>query len=193
MALLPALKSLGVKIIGVGGNPGSVLARESAVWIDASIAQEACPHNLAPTTSTTLALAVGDALAVTVMRARGFDADAFARNHPGGALGRRLNLKIGDVMVRGKAVPVVGPEANMDEVVVINTEKRLGAVLVVQGKVLLANYDGALPCVKHRERFFDSAQDVMTRSPTTVLPEMLVAEALAVMENRPARQCPAGG
>lgn len=186
--LLPSLKSLKVPVIALCGNRQSKLAQQADVWIDGFVEQEACPHNLAPTSSTTLALALGDAIALALMQWRGFDAQAFAQNHPGGSLGNRLNLRVSDVMHQGADVPCVTDQASMDEVVVASTQKRLGAVLVVQGEKLLGIItDGDIRrALQHREKFFTmKAGEVMTRSPVTASPEMMAKTALELMENRP--------
>ena len=152
--------------------------------------QEACPHNLAPTASTTLALALGDALAVALMQLRGFDAQAFARNHPGGSLGNRLTLRVADIMHSREQVPTVPGHASMDEVVVASTHKKLGAVLVVEGEALLGIItDGDLRrALQHREKFFQlTAAEVMTRSPVFATPQMMATAALDLMENRPSQ------
>jgi arabinose-5-phosphate isomerase len=188
--LVPPVRELGVPIIGIGGNPQSRLAQSCTAWIDAAVEQEACPHNLAPTSSTTLALAVGDALAIALMQLRGFDPVGFAANHPGGVLGRRLLLKVDEVMHVGDAVAVVRPEATMDEVVIQSTQKKLGAVLVTEGNRLLGIVtDGDLRrALQHRERFFRfSAREVMTARPVTIAPGSLAKDALALMENRPSQ------
>jgi arabinose-5-phosphate isomerase len=190
ISLLPSLKVLGVPVIGIGGNSRSKLAAECSAWIDASVEQEACPHNLAPTSSTTLALAIGDAIACTLMKLREFDADAFAQNHPGGSIGKKLHLSVGDVMHKGDDVGRVAPGASMDEVVVVSTQKKLGAVLVVQGDRLEGIItDGDLRrALKHREKFFQlKASEVMTAKPVTALPEMKAVAALELMENRPSQ------
>jgi arabinose-5-phosphate isomerase len=190
ISLLPSLKALGVPVIGVGGNSRSKLATSANAWIDASVEQEACPHNLAPTSSTTLALAIGDAIAVTLMKLREFGAENFAQNHPGGSIGKKLNLCVGDVMHRGEDIPRVGPGASMDEVVVVSTQKKLGAVLVVEGERLEGIItDGDLRrALKHREKFFElEARDVMTAKPVTAHPEMKATQALELMENRPSQ------
>src|SRR4051812_15240842 len=166
LRLFPSLKRLGVSVIGMGGNPSSKLAEECDIWIDAQVETEACPHNLAPTTSTTLAQALGDALAVTLMQVRGFDAQSFAKNHPGGSLGKRLSLTVNDLMHRGDAVPVLGLHASMEEVVILSTQKQLGAVLVVEGERLLGIItDGDIRrSLQYREKFFQLKADaVMTR------------------------------
>ncbi len=188
LQLLPSLKRLKVPVIAIAGHSQSRLAKTADVWIDSSIAQEACPHNLAPTTSTTLALALGDAMAVSLMGVRGFDAESFAKNHPGGTLGRRLSLTVADVMHSGSSVATLGPEASMDEVVVASTRARLGGVLIVEGPRLLGIItDGDIRrSLSHRERFFKlRAAEVMTVQPTTVSQEMMAFEALELMENRP--------
>lgn len=188
--LLPSIRARGVPVVGIGGNPASRLASHCDVWIDGSVAQEACPHNLAPTASTTLALALGDALAVALMQIRGFDARAFALNHPGGSLGNRLNLRVADLMHRGESVPTVGSEAFMEEVIGVSTRGKLGAVLVVDGPKLEGIItDGDLRrALRHREGFFKlRAGEVMTRSPVTVAPEAMAKAALDLMENRPSQ------
>lgn len=188
--LLPSLKNLGIPIVSICGNANSQLATLSDAWIDGAVEQEACPHNLAPTASTTLALALGDAIAITLMQLRGFDAQGFAKNHPGGALGRRLSLKISALMHRDHLLPMLPPTASMDEVVVMNTQKKLGAVLIVENQKLLGIItDGDLRrALQHRESFFTlKASDIMTKTPITAHPEMLAAHALDLMENRPSQ------
>ncbi|HCM40565.1 MAG: hypothetical protein A2X97_10015 [Bdellovibrionales bacterium GWA1_52_35] len=188
--LLPSLKNLSVPVIAICGSKNSRLAKETEVWIDTFVGQEACPHNLAPTTSTTLALAVGDALALALMQLRGFDAAAFAAFHPGGSLGNRLNLKVSDVMHRGEDVGTVSENASMDEVITISTQKKLGGVLVVSEKKLLGIItDGDIRrALKHKERFFEmKASEVMTVRPATITPQELARTALDLMENRPSQ------
>jgi arabinose-5-phosphate isomerase len=186
--LMPSLKNLEVPVVGVGGNAKSRLAELCDVWIDASVEQEACPHNLAPTTSTTLALAIGDALAVALMQIRGFDAKAFAVNHPGGALGRRLTLKVADLMHKGDDVPLAKPSSPVEEVLMTLTKKRLGAVLVIDGKKLLGviTEGDVRRALQHREKFFSmTAQEIMTAKPVTVGSDEMAKAALELMENRP--------
>ncbi len=185
--LLPALRERGVKVIAVAGKAQSRLAQAADLWIDSSIPQEACPHQLAPTTSTTLALAIGDALAVALMQVRGFDEQSFARNHPGGALGRRLTLKVSDCMHSGSSVGTVTPDTAMDEVVHAATRSPLGGVLVTEGLRLVGLItDGDIRrALSHREKFFSlKASDIMTRQPITVLADQLATQALSQMENR---------
>lgn len=190
LQLMPSIKRVGAKVIGIGGNARSRLSEQSDVWIDAAVEQEACPHNLAPTTSTTLALAIGDALAITLMEMRGFDQESFAQNHPGGSIGRKLNLRVADVMHSGDAVATVALDAPMDTVVLALTQKPLGAALVVAGSQLagIITEGDIRRALKHRERFFAlKASDVMTAKPVTVTSETLAKGALELMENRPSQ------
>jgi arabinose-5-phosphate isomerase len=190
LKLLPSIRCLGVPVIGIGGNPGSQLARSSEAWIDARIDQEACPHNLAPTASTTLALALGDALAVTLMNLRGFDQRSFAMNHPGGSLGRRLQLKVRDVMQPAEVVPMVHPDSRMELIIEEAGKRNFGAVLVVEGTTLRGIItDGDLRrALRHREKFFElCAREIMTASPVTASEDMMAYEALEKMENRPSQ------
>lgn len=191
LRLLPAIRSLGVKVIGLGGNPQSQLGQAADIWLDSAVAQEACPHNLAPTSSTTLALAIGDALAVSLMQMRGFDARSFAKNHPGGSLGRRLNLKVSDVLHDVSQVPVLGPDATVEEVLDASSRRNLGAVLITdsQQRLLGIITDGDLRrALRHREKFFTlRANELMTSSPVCISPDALAYEALEKMENRPSQ------
>ncbi len=188
--LLPSLKSLGVPIVAIGGNARSKLGTSCDAWLDGAVGQEACPHNLAPTSSTTLALAIGDALAVALMKLREFDADAFAQNHPGGSIGKKLHLSVQDVMHKGDEVGVLAESASMDEVVVLSTRKKLGAVIVARGELLVGIItDGDLRrALQHREKFFEfKASQVMTASPVTATLSMKATAALDLMENRPSQ------
>jgi arabinose-5-phosphate isomerase len=190
LRLVPSIKSLGVPVIGLGGNPTSQLAQASDAWIDGRIELEACPHNLAPTSSTTLALALGDALAVSLMNLRGFDQRSFAMNHPGGSLGRRLQLKVRDVMQPAEVVPRVSPDATVETVIEEAGKRNFGAVLVVEGPVLRGIItDGDLRrALSHREKFFHlRASEIMTASPVTAHEGMMAFEALEKMENRPSQ------
>ncbi|MGK5089764.1 KpsF/GutQ family sugar-phosphate isomerase [Bdellovibrionota bacterium FG-2] len=185
--LLPSLRNIGAKIVGLCGNSQSRLRDFCDHFIEASVSQEACPHNLAPTSSSTLALAMGDALAVTLMQLRGFDADAFAKIHPAGSLGYRLNLRVEEIMHSGDQLGLVGPHALMEEVIGESTRKKLGGVLVVEGTKLLGIItDGDIRrALQHREKFFSfEAQQVMTSHPITVVSSALAKVALDLMENR---------
>lgn len=190
LRLMPAIQRIGAKVIALTGGEGSRLAELADVFIDGHVEQEACPNNLAPTASTTLALALGDAIAVALMRLRGFDAEAFARNHPGGSLGKRLHLRIRDVMHSGKAIAFVEPSATMEKVVAESTRSHLGAVVVTQGGAMQALQgiitDGDIRrALSKKEKFFDlRAEDVMTRTPVHIAPEAMATEGLDLMENR---------
>jgi len=188
LRLIPAFKSLRIPIIGLGGNAQSPLARACEVWLDGSVEQEACPHNLAPTASTTLALAIGDALAVSLMKVRGFEAADFAKNHPGGSLGRRLNLRVADLLHDATQIPILPPDASIERVIDASSQYRLGAVLIATADHQLLGIitDGDLRrALKHKERFFQlTARDVMTAQPITISPEDLAYDALEKMEKR---------
>jgi arabinose-5-phosphate isomerase len=187
VTLLPYVKRLGVPLIAMTGNPRSTLAREAAVHLDVSVAEEACPLNLAPTASTTATLAMGDALAVALLEARGFTAQDFARSHPGGALGRRLLVHVEDVMRRGdEQLPRVAPDAPLSEGLLEMSRKGLGFTTVVDdaGRVLGVFTDGDL------RRALDHAVDVrntrmrevMTTGAKSIGPRELAAEAVHIME-----------
>jgi arabinose-5-phosphate isomerase len=190
LALLPALKSREVSLIAIVGNTNSTLARNSDVVLDASVDKEACPLNLAPTTSTTVALAVGDALAMTLMQAKNLTAEAFAANHPAGRLGKRLTLKVANLMHES---PNVAPEAGWLEVVKTISKYALGAVNVVGGENKLIGIvtDGDLRRTIEKTApeslaHLNAAQ-MMTANPVTAHPEMLAFDALNIMENRPSQ------
>lgn len=188
--LLPALESREVEVISIVGNPESTLARRSAVFLDASVDKEACPLNLAPTTSTTVALAIGDALAMTVMADRGLTEEDFAANHPAGRLGKRLTLKVKSLMHES---PDVAEDAGWIDVVKSISGYSLGAVNVVasDGSLLGIVTDGDLrrtiEKVSPQELGSLTAIDMMTASPVTAGPEMLAYEALRLMEDRPSQ------
>ena len=187
LTLLPALKRQGNAIIAMTGREASSLAREADIHLDISVPAEACPLALAPTSSTTASLAMGDALAVALLEARGFTAEDFARSHPAGALGRRLLLHITDVMHAGDDVPRIGPEASISEALVEMSRKRLGMTAIVDGdgRLLGLYTDGDL-----RRSLDDEAVDlratridaVMTRAPRTIGADALAAEAAQMME-----------
>lgn len=190
LRLVEPLRTLGARLIGMGGNPSSKLALACEIWLDASVEQEACPHNFAPTASTTLALAMGDALAVTLMKGRSQGMESLARFHPGGTLGKRATKKVSDLLHSGSALGTVSMDATLPEVVEIATRTKLGGVLVVDGPRLLGLItDGDLRrSLSHREKFFEMrARDVMTSHPITVDPGTLAIEALDRMRNRPSQ------
>ena len=186
LTIVPLIKRKGAKLIAMTGNPRSTLAREADVHLDASVAQEACPLGLAPTASTTAALALGDALAVALLDARGFGADDFARSHPGGALGRRLLVHVRDLMHGGDALPCVREDSLLTAALLEMTRKGLGMTAVVDGQGRLSGIytDGDL------RRTLDKNGDiraltvgaVMSPDPRTIAPDRLAAEAAQLME-----------
>lgn len=184
--ILPLIKRRGAKLIGMSGNPSSTLARESDAHLNASVGKEACPHNLAPTASTTAALALGDALAVALLDARGFTAEDFARTHPGGSLGRRLLVHVRDVMHSGAALPIVSVNASLKDALLEMTRKGLGMTAVVDDAGRLAGIftDGDLR--RTLEKFVDihaaNIADLMTRGPKTIGPDQLAVEAVERMQ-----------
>ena len=184
--LLPVLKRQGVTLIAMTGKPTSALARHADIVLDSAVAQEACPLNLAPTASTTTQMALGDALAVVLLDARGFKAEDFARSHPGGSLGHKLLTHLRDVMRSGDAVPRVASEAGFGEVMSEMSRKGLGATAVVDatGALLGVFTDGDLR--RKIEAGTDlrslSARELMTPAPRTIRDDVLAAEAVALME-----------
>jgi arabinose-5-phosphate isomerase len=185
LLLIPHVSRLGVPLIAITGNPKSSLARAASVHLDVSVAEEACPLNLAPTASTTVTLALGDALAVALLEARGFTPQDFARSHPGGALGRKLLLHVADVMRRGDDLPVVSPEAKLAEGLVVMSKKGLGMCVVVDGGRMLGVFtDGDLR--RTLDRRIDVHQtpmrEVMISPGKSVRAQELAAEAAHLME-----------
>lgn len=184
--IVPLIKREGAKLIALTGNPDSTLAREADAHLDAGVAQEACPLNLAPTASTTAALALGDALAIALLDAKGFGAEDFARSHPGGALGRRLLTHVRDVMRSGDAVPAVVETASMRDAILEMTRGRIGMTAVVDTnrRVIGVFTDGDLRRTLDRVADFHNASliEVMTRSARTIAPEKLAIEAVKLME-----------
>lgn len=187
VTLLPLIKRLGVPMISISGKADSVIAQSALVNLDVHVDHEACPLGLAPTASTTCTIAMGDALAVALLDARGFTMDDFALSHPGGALGKRLLLKVDDIMNKNDMIPKVTTETFLRDALVEMTEKKLGITTVVDQKNQLCGVftDGDL------RRTLDAAHDihktrinqVMTRSCKTIPPDMLVSEALKIMES----------
>ena len=187
-AIIPVLKRLGTPLVAMTGNPESSMAQHATVWLNTAVDKEACPLNLAPTASTTAQLAMGDALAVALLDARGFKAEDFARSHPGGALGRKLLTHVSDVMRAGDAVPRVAPTASFSDLMREMSAKGLGATAVVdaQGGVLGIFTDGDLR--RWVERGVDlrdkTAQDVMHANPATIAADALAVDAVELMERR---------
>lgn len=192
LAIVPVLKRQGAKLIAITGQAKSALARESDVHLDAGVAQEACPLNLSPTASTTAALALGDALAVALLDARGFSEADFARSHPGGALGRRLLTHVADVMRRGADVPAVRLSATLPEAILEITRKRMGmtAILDADGKVAGIFTDGDLRRTVERVADLKAASisDLMTAAPRVIHPQALAVEAVELMERHKINQ-----
>ncbi|AXK66591.1 KpsF/GutQ family sugar-phosphate isomerase [Burkholderia anthina] len=186
VAILPLVKRIGAKLIAITGRAESSLGTLADVNLNAAVSKEACPLNLAPTASTTAALALGDALAVAVLDARGFGSEDFARSHPGGALGRRLLTHVRDVMRSGDDVPLVGADATLSDALFQITAKRMGMTAVVDadGRVAGIFTDGDLRRVLARDGDFRALPivDVMTREPRTIGPEHLAVEAVELME-----------
>ena len=186
ITILPLIKRLGVPLIALTGRPSSTLARTASVNIDVSVTQEACPLDLAPTASTTAALAMGDALAIALLEVRGFSADDFARSHPGGKLGRRLLLRVSDIMHTGDDIPAVSEDMLLSEALVEMTRKALGVTAIIsdEQEVLGIFTDGDL------RRSLDSGvnvhqatmSEVMTRQCKTTRDDCLAAEVLSIMQ-----------
>lgn len=195
LELLPYLKRREVPIIAIVGNVKSTIAQRADAVIDASVDQEACPLNLAPTTSTTVALALGDALAMTLMRGKGLTEDDFASNHPAGRLGKRLTLRVTDLMHSGKQNPTITSDASWMDIVASISQYGLGAVNVVDegGKLAGIITDGDLRRSLQRLGPHDLAfanltcDELMTRDPVVASPEMLAFDALRLMEDRPSQ------
>jgi arabinose-5-phosphate isomerase len=190
LIMIPHLKLRSVPIIGILGNIKSNLARQVDVVLDASVDREACPLNLAPTTSTTVALAIGDALAMTLVQMKGLTPEDFAFNHPAGRLGKRLTLRVSDLMHSDQDYPKLLPEAKWTDVICALTQGSLGAVNIVDCNDILLGIitDGDLRrwILKTESSQLDSltAQDIMTFNPVVVTPESLAYDALQLMEKR---------
>jgi arabinose-5-phosphate isomerase len=186
LAILPPLKRLGIRIVLLTGNAQSTLARQCDVVLDVGVPEEACPMNLAPTSSTTAALAAGDALAMALLELRGLRPEDYAALHPRGTLGWRALFRVADLMHTGEAVPVVGQEAALKDVVVEMTRKRFGMTTVVDAAGRLAGIitDGDLRRLHLREGVLDGlcAGDVASREPKVIAADDLAAKALEVME-----------
>ena len=185
--LLPLIKRLGVPLVALTGNPNSTLAKAADAHINVKVEKEACPLGLAPTTSTTVALAMGDALAVSLLEQRGFTADDFALSHPGGQLGRRLLLHVKDIMHTGESIPKTHIEASIREALIEMTQKSLGMTIIVDnaGKIAGVFTDGDLRrLLDHGEVNISNIRiaDVMIKNCKTGTQHMLASEVLAMME-----------
>jgi arabinose-5-phosphate isomerase len=188
LTILPLLKRLGTPLIAMTGKPQSTLAHESEVHLDVSVEKEACPLGLAPTSSSTATLVMGDALAVALLQARGFTAEDFALSHPGGSLGRRLLLHVGDIMHSDKALPIVTEAATLHDALEMMSEKGLGmtAVIDAEGRLSGVYTDGDLRRTLNKPVDIHQllVSEVMTRNCKTVPPDMLAAEALQMMDEK---------
>ena len=186
LTIIPLIKRQGAKLIALTGNADSALAREADAHLDARVAVEACPLNLAPTASTTAALALGDALAVALLDARGFNEQDFARAHPGGALGRRLLTHVSDVMRTGESIPSVPEAASFFDVLLEMSRKGMGMSAIVDSnrKVVGIFTDGDLRRTLERKPDLRSLNiaGIMKRDPRTIAPQKLAAEAVELME-----------
>jgi len=193
VGMLPYLKNRKVAIVAIVGNLNSTLARRADAVLDASVDQEACPLNLAPTTSTTVALAIGDALAMTVMKVKGLTSDDFAVNHPAGRLGKRLTLRVADLMHCDGQNPTIATGSSWVEVVRAISKGGLGAVCVIDASGRLAGIitDGdlrrAIERTSHDSLARLTGDDFMTREPTVATPQLLAFDALRLMEDRPSQ------
>ena len=187
LQLIPMFKRINVTIVGMLGETDSRLAKECDIVLNASVKEEACPHDLAPTASTTVALVLGDALAMALLEKRGFTAEDFAMLHPGGSLGKRLSLKIEEIMITGKDIPVVDEKTSLKDSILMITSKRLGATCVVNSNGILAGIitDGDLRRLLEKTLDIKSltAKDVMTKNPKTINKDFLASFALQQMEN----------
>jgi arabinose-5-phosphate isomerase len=192
LTLIPILKRIGVRLIAMTGNHGSTLSRAADVALDAGVTEEACPLGLSPTASTTAALALGDALAVILLEKKGFKEEDYALRHPGGILGRKLLLRVEDLMHRGIDVPLVGEETLMKEAILVITSKRLGITGVTdkRGDLIGVITDGDLrrglqahgDCILSKR-----ADEIMTLNPRSIEKDALASRALARMEENVAR------
>ncbi len=185
--LLPRFHHLGVKIIAMVGNLNSLLSKQSDIILDISVKEEACPYDLAPTSSTTAALVMGDALAITLLQKRNFTKEDFAMFHPGGSLGKQLLLKVEAMMITGKDIPLVKENVSLSDAIVEISSKRLGATCVVDNAGVLRGIltDGDLRRLLQRTTQIANltAVQVMTKNPKTIYQDILAAQALKVMES----------
>jgi len=190
LTILPLVKRQGARLIALTGNAGSAMARHADIHLYAGASREACPLNLAPTASTTAALALGDALAVALLDARGFGSADFARSHPGGTLGRQLLTLVSDVMRTGEAVPHVPLESDFGKALLEITRKRMGMVAIVDEAQYIHGIftDGDLRRVLGGGHSVDlgrlKIRDVMTKTPVSITPDALAVEAVRIMEER---------
>ena len=186
MSLIPFLKKVGCDVFSITGSKDSFIARNSQVSLDTGISEEACPLDLAPTTSTTVSLALGDAIAVALLEAKNFKSDDFAKSHPGGKLGKRLITTVGDLMSKGKDLPIVSREMTLSETLIEISSKGLGVALVIDKKKLAGIFtDGDLRRTlnKVKDPLSKSIDTYMTKKTKTIMVDKLAIEALEIMQN----------
>lgn len=185
--LLPLLKRIGVLIIGMLGNKNSKIGRQIDIFLNIDVKEEACPFDLAPTASSTAMLVMGDALAVSLLQRKGFTAQDFAMLHPGGSLGKRLSLKISEIMISGEQIPIVNENASLKDSILEITSKRLGTTCVVNDNGVLIGVitDGDLRRLLEKTLEIKSfkAKDIMSKNPKVITPDLLASFALQQMEN----------
>ena len=187
VAILPSIKKIGAKIVAMTGNRNSKLGRAADKILNIGVKREGCPLNLAPMSSTTSTLVMGDALAAILIKMRDFKPENFALYHPGGSLGKRLLMRVSDVMHKDEKIPFCDKESSIDNVILVMTEKRLGAVCVMNGDLMVGIItEGDIRrALKRKEEFFNlKAKDIMTRNFTRVSEDSMAIDALELMENR---------
>jgi len=188
LSLFTVLKRLNITIISMTGKPQSTMAKLADIHLQITVPEEACPLGLAPTSSTTATLVMGDAMAVALLRARGFTAEDFALSHPGGALGRKLLLKLADIMRSGSELPVVSPDALIRDALIVISEKGLGMTAIVdhQDKVVGIFTDGDLRRILDKQIDVHTTRigDVMTQNPTVATPNMLAVDGVNLMQEK---------
>ena len=187
VAILPSIKKIGAKIVAMTGNRNSKLGRAADKILNIGVKREGCPLNLAPMSSTTSTLVMGDALAAILIKMRDFKPENFALYHPGGSLGKRLLMRVSDVMHKDDKIPFCDKESSTDNVILVMTEKRLGAVCVMNGDLMVGIItEGDIRrALKRKEEFFNlKAKDIMTRNFTRVSEDSMAIDALELMENR---------
>lgn len=187
VAILPSIKKIGAKIVAMTGNRNSKLGRAADKILNIGVKREGCPLNLAPMSSTTSTLVMGDALAAILIKMRDFKPENFALYHPGGSLGKRLLMRVSDVMHKDDKLPLCDKESSIDNVILVMTEKRLGAVCVMNGDLMVGIItEGDIRrALKRKEEFFNlKAKDIMTRNFTRVSEDSMAIDALELMENR---------
>ena len=187
VAILPSIKKIGAKIVAMTGNRNSKLGRAADKILNIGVKREGCPLNLAPMSSTTSTLVMGDALAAILIKMRDFKPENFALYHPGGSLGKRLLMRVSDVMHKDDKIPFCDKESSIDNVILVMTEKRLGAVCVMNGDLMVGIItEGDIRrALKRKEEFFNlKAKDIMTRTFTRVSEDSMAIDALELMENR---------